>query len=77
MPIQNYRNSGTRDIAEGITTRTSIKMLPRTLHNNARMKLAALNFAKSLSDLSAFRGWRLEQLKGNRVGQYSIRINDQ
>lgn len=28
-------------------------------------------------DLLLFPGWRLEQLKGDRSGQYSIRINDQ
>ena len=31
----------------------------------------------ALADLTLFPGWRLEQLKGDRTGQYSIRINDQ
>lgn len=31
----------------------------------------------SRSDLSAFPRWRLESLKGDRAGQYSIRINNQ
>ena len=36
-----------------------------------------LNNAASLKDLIAPPGNRLERMKGNRLGQYSIRINDQ
>jgi proteic killer suppression protein len=36
-----------------------------------------LNNAQSLSDLRLPPGNRLEALKGNRAGQFSIRINDQ
>ena len=43
----------------------------------ARRKLEILNAAPSLHSLRAPPGNRLEQLKGNRKGQYSIRINDQ
>ena len=41
----------------------------------AQRKLAMLDAAKDLRDLSA-PGNRLEKLRGNRQGQYSIRIND-
>ena len=41
------------------------------------MKLMILNNAKSLYDLRVPPGNRLETLTGNRVGQHSIRINDQ
>jgi len=41
------------------------------------MRLDRLEAATSLKDLSALPGNRLEALKGNRQGQYSIRINDQ
>lgn len=44
---------------------------------SARRKLAILNAAKGLGDLSAVPGNRLEALSGMRSGQYSIRINDQ
>ena len=40
-------------------------------------KLDALNAAGKLADLSAIPGNRFEALKGDRKGQYSIRINDQ
>ena len=40
-------------------------------------KLAMLNRATRLDDLKVPPGNRLERLRGDRVGQYSIRINDQ
>ena len=43
----------------------------------ARRKLMLLNAAARLDDLLIPPGNRLEALKGNRRGQYSIRINDQ
>lgn len=43
----------------------------------ARLKLDRLDAATAISDLSALPGNRFEALKGNRKGQYSIRINDQ
>ncbi len=43
----------------------------------ARRKLEMLNAARSLVDLRSPPSNRLELLKGNRRGQYSIRINNQ
>jgi proteic killer suppression protein len=43
----------------------------------ARRKLRQLQIAGRLDDLHVPPGNRLEALKGDRVGQYSIRINDQ
>lgn len=43
----------------------------------ARRKLVQIDNASELRDLSALPGNRLETLKGDRNGQYSIRINDQ
>ena len=43
----------------------------------AELRLDRLEAAKSLADLAALPGNRLETLKGDRAGQYSIRINDQ
>jgi proteic killer suppression protein len=43
----------------------------------AERKLVQLNQARSLRDLSAIPGNRLEELQGKRKGEYSIRINDQ
>jgi proteic killer suppression protein len=43
----------------------------------ARRKLQVLDNTSHLDDLRQPAGNRLEALKGNRKGQYSIRINDQ
>ena len=40
-------------------------------------RLEILDAATCLADLLGLSGNRLEALKGDRVGQYSIRINDQ
>jgi toxin HigB-1 len=53
------------------------KGFPIGLAKVARRKLVQLNNAEALSDLAAPPGNRLEALKGNLVGQHSIRINDQ
>ena len=42
-----------------------------------KRKLALLDAAVELEDLRIPPGNRLEKLRGNRQGQYSIRINDQ
>ena len=43
----------------------------------AQAKLELLDAATSLEALRAIRGNRFESLKGDRAGQYSIRINNQ
>jgi toxin HigB-1 len=43
----------------------------------AERKLDMLNAATSVSDLRSPPGNRLEKLRGNRAGQWSIRINGQ
>jgi len=53
------------------------KKLPIPIQRTARRKLLYLDEAEDLQDLLAVPGNRLEKLKGDRSGQYSIRINDQ
>ena len=43
----------------------------------AQRKLAQIDAAVKLSELTVPPGNKLEALKGNRLGQHSIRINDQ
>jgi proteic killer suppression protein len=69
--IISYRNKRTREFAEG----NRVKAFDSVRHK-AEMKLDQLESAVSLSDLK-LPGNRLEALKGDRKGQYSIRINDQ
>ncbi len=49
----------------------------RAIERVARRKLLYLHRAKVLDDLRAPPGNRLEALKANRKGQYSVRVNDQ
>ncbi len=53
------------------------KRLPQDIQRTAQRKLRQIHQAAQLHDLSAPPGNRLEAMKGNRVGQHSIRINDQ
>lgn len=50
--------------------------VPHQLQRRARAKLQVLDAANRLNDLRVPPGNRLEALKGDRVGQHSIRIND-
>ena len=53
------------------------KKFPYSMQNVARRKLMMLNSAENINDLLIPPGNRLEKLKGNYKGYYSIRINDQ
>ena len=72
-----FRDRGTEDVANGRSTKAARATLPLNLLAVAIRKLDALNFATALDDLRTPAGNRLEALRGNREGQYSIRINDQ
>jgi proteic killer suppression protein len=51
--------------------------IPNTIIKVALRKLDYLNAAKIITDLRIPPGNRLEKLKGEFSGKYSIRINDQ
>ena len=53
------------------------RKFPQSIQKVALRKLIMINNAKSLEDLRKPPSNRLEALKGDRKGQYSIRINDQ
>jgi proteic killer suppression protein len=53
------------------------KGFPADLIRAARRKLVMLDRARTLNDLRRPPSNRLEALKGDRVGQHAIRINDQ
>jgi proteic killer suppression protein len=71
--IQSFRDKVTRRINERI--RSSI--LPNDIQQIAYRKLRMINNAQNLNDLRIPPANRLEKLYGKRVGQYSIRINQQ
>ena len=62
---------------EKIFTRHRSRKLPQNIQQMAYRKLRMLNNAIDLNDLRIPPANRLEKLKGDREGQYSIRINEQ
>ena len=62
---------------EKLFKRVFSKKLPNKIQSLARRKLLIIDAATAIEDLRAPPGNRLEKLSGNRVGQHSIRINDQ
>jgi proteic killer suppression protein len=62
---------------EKIFNRIYSRKFPNDIQRTALRKLRMLNRAFSLQDLKIPPGNRLEELKGNRNGQHSMRINDQ
>ena len=72
-----FRNHGTEDVFNGVYSKAARKLCPPALVSRAREKLFLVDDADVLQDLVVPPGNRLEALKGDREGQYSIRINDQ
>src|SRR5688572_3633403 len=75
--IVSFANRGTEDIFDGRNSADARKLLPRELWNIAFRKLDQIDSAGRLDDLKVPPGNRLESLKSDRRGQYSIRIYDQ
>ena len=62
--------------AERLFIREPSRKLSSEMQRIGLRKLRMLNRAQTLDDLRIPPGNRLEALKGDRLGQYSIRIND-
>lgn len=75
--IQSFADEATADIYNGINSKRSRKRLDPSLYPIALRKLDMLDAALYLDDLKIPPANRLEALKGNFKGKYSIRINDQ
>lgn len=54
-----------------------VRRFPSDIAERARKKMLQLNAATSIDDLRVPPSNRLEMLRGDREGQYSVRINDQ
>jgi proteic killer suppression protein len=70
--IASFKDADTEVLAAGRRVKRFQKF-----ESVARRKLRQLQIAVRIDDLRVPPGNRLEALKGDRVGQYSIRINDQ
>jgi len=75
--IRSFADQGTEDIFNGADTRAARMTCPKSLWPIARRKLDQLNRVRDLVELAVPPGNRLERLRGDRAGQYSIRINEQ
>lgn len=72
MTIRSFQCADTEALYEGKHPKRF-----RQVQAVAQRKLQMLDDAVDLRDLRSPPGNRLEQLKGDRTGQHSIRINDQ
>ena len=62
---------------ERLFDRQQVRRFPTDLRNVMLRKLLLLDAAVALDELRVPPGNRLEKLKGDRVGEYSIRVNQQ
>jgi len=74
--IITFLSEATRDIYDGKESKQA-RRIPQSIWKVAQRKLDMLNVAYSLNDLTSPPANRLEVLRGNLKGKYSIRINDQ
>lgn len=71
--IKSFADKATAAVFHGLEVRT----LPRPIQPAARRKLMLIEAATNIMALRVPPGNRLEPLKGDRKGEWSIRINDQ
>ena len=71
--IRSFANSDT----ERVFNREPVPRLGPDVQRASNRKLLVLDAAEALQDLRVPPGNRFERLQGTRVGQHSIRVNDQ
>ncbi len=71
--IQSFQDEATKQVFEGRQPRR----FPTQVFAAARRKLLQLHAAAVIEDMRIPPGNRLEALQGDRVGQWSVRVNDQ
>jgi len=71
--IQTFADKVTAAVFSGL----QVRRLPPPIQDTARRKLKLIDAALSLDSLRVPPGNRLEPLRGERRGQWSIHINDQ
>jgi len=75
--IIGFFDQGTEDIYNGIPSKLARKTLPGTLWQIALRKFYFLDNAINIEDLRIPPSKQKEKLRGDRAGQYAIRINQQ
>jgi len=75
--IKSFFDKGTEDIFNRKRSKEARRACPEQIWRVAQRKLDQLNAVVSLGSLRIPPGNELEPLKKDRIGQHSIRINDQ
>ena len=75
--IKTFKSVGTEDIFDGMASRAARRCCPQSIWPVDRRRLDQINRVREINELKVPPGNRLERLKGDRVNQYSIRINQQ
>jgi proteic killer suppression protein len=73
--IRSFGDAATEHVFYGEDSRVA-RRLPKELWPLIRRKLDALHAVHALSDLRVPPGNRLEALRGDQAGRYSIRVNE-
>jgi proteic killer suppression protein len=74
--IHSFADETSADLFRDRNTRAA-RRIPRQLWRVVQRKLLLLDAAGRLEDLRVPAGNRLELMKGNQAGRYSIRVNEQ
>lgn len=74
--IRSFGDAATADVYYGRDTKIA-RRFPKSLWSVIRRKLDAVHRARAVQDLRVPAGNRLEALKGDRVGTFSLRVNQQ
>lgn len=74
--IVGYRDAATRDVHVGVDSKAA-RRFGEAVREVARRKLDLIGAAADIRDLAIPPGNRLEKLKGDLAGFYSIRVNEQ
>ncbi len=74
--IQSFGDDATEDVFHGINSRAA-RQIPKELWPVVKRKLDMLDSVRRVHALRVPPGNRLEALKGDRAGFYSIRVNEQ
>ena len=75
--IASFHDRGTEEVFDGADTRAARRACPARLWSVARRKLDQINRVRDIRSLAVPPGNRLERLRGDRSGQFSLRINEQ
>jgi len=74
--IVSFGDKATEDVFHGNSTKAALR-LPKQLWSRIQRKLDSVNACTSVRDLESLPSNQLERLKGDWVGYWSIRVNDQ